>query len=799
MTLLSSIRIATKLPLIIVSLCIAVAFAVAMLGYLEFRKAILEETRKSYEIVTEERAAALVSSLDNLGNDVSSLGQSPTVVDAIVSLNNVYGVMMDNPTTYLQQVYINENPHPQGEKDKLDQAPEAVPYNFRHAAIHPYFRNLKNSAGYYDVFLFNQNGDLIYSVEKETDFATNLIDGPYRSSGLAKALRSAQNGAAGEIYFADFAPYAPSKNEPASFLSTPVFGDDGMMVGVFAVQLPISQIATIMNNPVGLGETGELYVIGSDFTARSGSRFPGRHDALDRFPDLPQMRAAIDEDAVFFKNILGVNGSRVAAKSLSVTVFDTAWGIVGETDLSEVMQPVTAIRNKMMIVGAVGAIVVGVLGFLTAQSVTAPLARLGVGMQAVANRKYDAEIDDTDRRDEIGVLAQTLVAFRDALRDAAIASDDRRALQKEQAKVVERLSMALRKLAEGDLTTKIETPFDGEYDALRLDYNRSIDTLNETIGSVVDRAHGIQRGSDKMTKSADELSQRTENQAATLEQTAAALDELTVSVKSAATGAREVEKIVADAQTDADESEPVVRDAVSAMKEIEHSSNEISQIIGVIDDIAFQTNLLALNAGVEAARAGDAGRGFAVVASEVRALAQRSSDAAKQIKGLIGSSSQQVERGVGLVDKAGAVLTRIVDRISHISTLMTDIASGAEEQSIGLGEINTGVTQLDKVTQQNAAMVEETTAGYHKLNRDAQSLSEMVAKFKLSQAAAVVPATIQKTPVIPAENVMVFNSPRAKTAKQRTKMPKPIPTPRLAATGSDKPKPASTDDMWENF
>jgi methyl-accepting chemotaxis protein len=260
--------------------------------------------------------------------------------------------------------------------------------------------------------------------------------------------------------------------------------------------------------------------------------------------------------------------------------------------------------------------------------------------------------------------------------------------------------------------------------------------LDAAIRSVVENAREISSRSHEISSASDDLSRRTETQAATLEQTAAALDELTASVKSAADGAKEVEKIVREARSEADNSGVIVQNAVSAMTMIEKSSSEISQIIGVIDDIAFQTNLLALNAGVEAARAGDAGRGFAVVASEVRALAQRSSDAARQIKNLIGGSTEQVERGVLLVSKAGDALTAIADRVAHISTLISEIASGAQEQSTGLGEINIGVTHLDQVTQQNAAMVEEATAGSHALNQEATQLIELVSRFQLKDVQA---------------------------------------------------------------
>jgi methyl-accepting chemotaxis protein len=295
-----------------------------------------------------------------------------------------------------------------------------------------------------------------------------------------------------------------------------------------------------------------------------------------------------------------------------------------------------------------------------------------------------------------------------------------------------------------------------------------------------------------MSVSSDDLSRRTENQAATLEETAAAMDELTASVRSAANGAREVEGVVGNARKDAEESEPVVKNAVAAMTEIESSSEEISQIIGVIDDIAFQTNLLALNAGVEAARAGEAGRGFAVVASEVRALAQRSSDAAKQIKTLISESSGQVERGVSLVGQAGDVLTKIAGHINHISGLVGEIASGAEEQSIGLGEINIGVTQLDKVTQQNAAMVEEATASSHALNGDATELSEVVSRFKLNEAERKAAARSNNVTSLGAKRAAREVDPKPALLRENVRAATAGGAAQAAVGGRDA-------DVWQDF
>ena len=297
--------------------------------------------------------------------------------------------------------------------------------------------------------------------------------------------------------------------------------------------------------------------------------------------------------------------------------------------------------------------------------------------------------------------------------------------------LVDMLTTALDRLAEGDLTYRLDAEIGAEHDGLRSRFNQVVSNLNEAMTAVSHTAEAMQAGSEEMAQASDDLSRRTETQAASLEQTAAALDQLTGSVKRAASDARRAAEIVVSARTEAQSSGEVVRQAISAMSGIEKSSQQISQIIGVIDEIAFQTNLLALNAGVEAARAGDAGRGFAVVASEVRALAQRSADAAREIKSLISSSAVQVSSGVNLVDRTGEALERIIGRVAEIDALVTDIDRSAQEQAAGLAEVNTAVNQMDQTTQQNAAMVEESTAAVHSLRNEANSLAGRVSGFQL--------------------------------------------------------------------
>ena len=336
--------------------------------------------------------------------------------------------------------------------------------------------------------------------------------------------------------------------------------------------------------------------------------------------------------------------------------------------------------------------------------------------------------DDDGQLLKVLLMGSDVTAAQQGLRDA---EDQRHQMQSAQAQVVDALRVGLRGLSDGDLTIRIDAGFALEYETLRGDFNMSVERLAEAMSTVISSSGAIDAVVQDIAHASDDLSRRTERQAATMEQTAAALDQLTVSVQSAANGAAEASVAVAGARASADASGAIMRDAVTAMGEIERSSEKIARIIGVIDDIAFQTNLLALNAGVEAARAGDAGRGFAVVATEVRALAQRSSDAAREIDLLISDASLQVKRGVGLVGQSGQALQGIVGLVSQVAARMSDIAMSAQEQSTSLAEINLAVNQIDHVTQQNTALFGETAAAGQLLKTGAEALASTVARFRV--------------------------------------------------------------------
>lgn len=398
------------------------------------------------------------------------------------------------------------------------------------------------------------------------------------------------------------------------------------------------------------------------------------------------------------------------------------------------------IRNQFLQIKLIAAglfvLMVGLCTFVLNRILNRPLQSAAHSLSLIAEKTYDSEISGMERRDVLGEIARKIGNLQSVLQSAEQEQNLRAEEQKEQDDVVEALRKGLEAIAGADVSKGIEQPFAARFEALRSDFNRTVGILRDTISGVFTDSEIISNGVDELSQSSDDLAHRTETQAATLEQTSNALKEITAAVTKAAENSKEVERIVGGASEHAEQSNHVVSEAIGAMAAIEESSSQIAQIITVIDDISFQTNLLALNAGVEAARAGEAGRGFAVVAMEVRSLAQRSSEAALEIKQLISGSTEQVEEGVVLVRKAGEALSEISEQVSHVAGLVTGIASASVEQASGIAEINKGVGQLENVTLQNASMVEEANASCQTLLTKSHDLLDMVGRFELGSDSA---------------------------------------------------------------
>jgi methyl-accepting chemotaxis protein len=623
-------------------------------------------------------------------------------------------------------------------------------------------------------------------------FSTFAVD--YDAEWYAAAAKSLK-GAITKPYLAD------GTDVPTimSSIAYPVISG-GKLIGVSGADISLASLSEKLGAMKPFG-TGRVMLLSQDLKWLVGPSSDAMMKEFDgQNPDM--MKAALsDNKPGEVDNVTDADGQSYSRLIYPFDLPDVnaRWVVLVDIPSAVVAEQVNA-QTKLMIIGGLVVLLAALGGLYLAvrRFVQKPMASLVSDVANLSRGDYTTPVAGQERVDETGAVASALEGFRHKLADAVrlegVANEQRQLTEAEKAKseqernaaaavqqdVVSRLAEGLSQLATGNLTYRLEGDFPGDYSKLRTDFNSTVQSLEETIQTLSGSVSSISTGTHEISESANDLSQRTEKQAASLEETAAALDQLTSQVNSSAENARHAASSVDKANADAGKSGQIVQKAIAAMHGIEQSSKEVSRIIGVIDEIAFQTNLLALNAGVEAARAGEAGKGFAVVAQEVRELAQRSANAAKEIKSLINASEAQVGEGVDLVGKTGQALENIAQQVLQINGLIQQISGSASEQAVGLKEINAAVNQMDQVTQQNAAMVEETTAASSALNDEAKVLQSLVARFRTGGSVAHSAARTHHTPPV--------NRPVRGDAK--------APVRRMPAVSGNT---ALSHDDWEEF
>lgn len=583
---------------------------------------------------------------------------------------------IDARAKLFQHLYVSTNPEEIGAKENLDDAGDGSLYSSIHKEYHPMLRKFLQEFGYYDIFLVShQDARIIYSVFKEVDYGTSLKTGPYANTGIGDVAKKALAATDVDATFtSDFAPYEPSYNGAASFIATPVF-DNGRNIGALIFQIPVDKLVAVMGNRSGLGETGQTYLISEDGTLRSSSPFEGHPQVLDPVSSHAISAAMQGETGVALdKNYMG---TPVISAYSPEHMEGFHWATVAEISQKEVFAAlrqliISIVIGTLVLLGIVAA----VAWYFSKRMITQPISDITAKMQELAEGNLAIDID-VDREDEIGKMAQTLEVFHKNAIEKQKSDEEREVDNQRKAEQSEKV-------------------------------NASVMQMNSTVAEI---ASGN-----------SDLSARTEAQAANVEETTATMQQITEQVKAGGEQAQSALKLVNEAQTSANEGSGVAKQAVEAMAEITASSEKITEIISVIDEIAFQTNLLALNAAVEAARAGEQGRGFAVVASEVRTLAGRSANAAKEIKDLITDSVSKIHAGSDQVRQTGERLGQIAEQVTQAEQAMTDIVNGLQNQVNSITEINSAVGQIDQIAQQNAALVEEAASASKALQEQIQDV-----------------------------------------------------------------------------
>ncbi len=738
-----------KLPLAAAILTIISIAIASTAGILIGSRSLEHAAFGTLSAVADGRRNQIELYLKNIEDDLITTSERSDVVDAVKAFTDVWIFVGDKPTEELQRRYIHENPHPIGEKQNLHTAKNDG-YDATHNAFHGKLLDIQQQNKYYDVFLINMKGDIVYTVFKELDFATNLIDGEWANSELGNIYRNViEANDPDKVFFKDFKPYGPSNGAYASFMGKAIV-QNGKINGVLVYQMPTDVIQEIVSNRTSLGETGETILMEPDGLFILDSNFTAEDDSF-KTTITTDLIGSSNHDIISTGYITGYRDIEAAASVTHINFEGVDWALATIMKKDEALAGVSSMRNTILIISVILFVGALLISNWFAKTITRPIDNIVDRMSSLVDGETDFDLSSEMGEDEIGKMAKAVEVFRQSAiekRKLEASTEEQRALNEKQraegeqekaleAKKIENavssLAEGLDKLALGDLTATIHEPFDAELDTLRMNFNQSVSSLRETLLGISSNSSSMDEKAAEMQSAARELAARTEKQAYSLQETSASVQEIASTTKLATDKVNEATHIASKAQNNADKSSEIVSKAVAAMDNIENSSKEISNIISIIDEIAFQTNLLALNAGVEAARAGEAGAGFAVVASEVRQLAQRSTNAAKDIKALINTSSDEVEQGAELVKAAGEALSEISTDVAEINDKMSSVVVAANEQLSGVQEVLSSVTQMDQMTQQNAAMSEEASATTNIMTAESRELLNMVQKFQLGR------------------------------------------------------------------
>ncbi len=710
--MLKNVKLTVKLPLAIVSIGLIATIVISVMAFLDAKKVLIQDMEYRILSYAEARQHEMTVYLNSIDEDIRFQSESLLVQEALSNLKQAWNLVEGNKEKVLKQLYITDNPHPTGEKHKLDRALASGFYHDVHSRYHPSFRSFLEERGYYDIFLFAPSGDLVYTVFKELDYATNLNTGKWKDTDLGNAFRAAHNSREkGKVHFFDFKPYEPSYGAAASFISTPVFDRNDQYIGVLVFQMPVGRINDLMNQQTGDTHL-KTYMVGEDRLARAD-----KTDYNGNVIEEQILKLKIDNLAVDQAFELDIPESGYAELKIEhidfqglhsfvgATVIDfhgTKYAILAVEDDAHLMKPIETLKHRIIIEIIVFACFAALIGFLISRSITKPISNLTKSVSDIAKGNYDADIPALDYKDEIGDMARAVEILKEKGKEA----EELKAKQEEtERKAAQDKKQAMQMLA---------NDFEGSVGKIITTVGASVEELSRTAEGMAEIAKRTSGASGEVSNAATIAAQNVETVASAAQELTASITEISEQVGQSSKIAREsVERANETSQT------------VEALSEV---ATKVGEVIGLINDIAEQTNLLALNATIEAARAGEAGKGFAVVATEVKNLASQTTQATEEI-------TVQIEKIQGSTKDTVDAVATMRESIGKMDEIATSIATAVEEQSAATNEIARNVQETSSATQ-------NVTENITRVSSDADETGE--AASQVVQASNELSAQISK-------------------------------------------------------